>query len=34
MSNTHDIKITEAALTHIRGQLEQTQAHFLRLGVK
>ena len=29
-----DIHISKAALTHIRRQLDQTQADFLRLGVK
>ena len=34
MSAHSDISITAAASEHIRNQLEQTQAQFLRLGVK
>lgn len=29
-----NLQITPAAMAHIRRQLDQTQAHFLRLGVK
>ena len=33
-SEQTDIQITEAAARHIAGQLQQTQARYLRLGVK
>jgi len=34
MTVTANISITPTASSHIRGQLQQTQAQFLRLGVK
>jgi len=34
MSHNSDITITPTASRHIRQQLAQTQAHYLRLGVK
>ena len=34
MSEQPNITITSAASQHIRNQLQQTQAQYLRLGVK
>lgn len=34
MTDNANITITPAAAAHIKNQLQQTQAHYLRLGVK